>query len=453
MPPRAVSWRAKTLSFVHSISNPSSQPPPSRMRMKMATLLARVASSSSIAAHTFTCPTAPKDALSSTPPPIRALPPAVASRLRGAVVLPSLAGAVSELLQNALDAGATQLALAVNPSRPSFALADNGHGIHPDHLGAVGTPCATSKYPPDGRYFGSRGEALAALAQHSTLTVTSRGRGCAGAGSRQCRWSYGERVFEGPAPEHAVLPEPGTTVRVDGLWGDMPVRLKARQGLDVERQWDELTRTVVALLVSGRAHGVGIVVHDESGARRLTVRGRPASPPPPPRPRQQQEQQQQRDGPWDLAVLRQALGVDVVGLLADWVDVRAQLNNIQIEGWMSSKGSGSTGVQFLCVNGFPLMSRETELHREVNRIFAASGFGVVDEADDRGLARKGGGARKGVDRKGMFVLRIECQTPDGMGLLGGEGGTEGKAGVEGEVRLSVRLRLGRAAFRPAAGRS
>src|SRR5437016_2244352 len=98
----------------------------------------------------------------SPPPPIRALPPAVVSRLRGAVVLPSLAGAVSELLQNSLDAGATQLDLTVNPSRPSIALADNGHGIHPDHVGAVGTPYTTSKHPPDGRYFGSRGETLAA---------------------------------------------------------------------------------------------------------------------------------------------------------------------------------------------------------------------------------------------------------------------------------------------------
>ncbi|KAF8245550.1 hypothetical protein K440DRAFT_662730 [Wilcoxina mikolae CBS 423.85] len=351
--------------------------------------------------------------MSTTPPPILPLPPSVISRLRSTVTIPSLTVAVSELIQNSLDASSTQLTLTINPSRPSFTLTDNGHGIHPEQLSSVGTLYATSKYPPSGRYFGFRGEALAALAQHSILTVTSRATGWRG--SRQCRWSYGKRVFEGVAPDYASLVEAGTTVRVEGLWGDMPVRLKVREDMDIEREWGEILKIIAGLLMSGRGKDVGIVVRDENGARRLTIKA----------------QNRERREPWDLAVLRQGFGSDVVGDMEAWESVKARQNGVRIEGWVCSKGSGSKSVQFLCVNGFPLASGETELHREVNRIFANSGFGVVEEVDGKGIPKKGG-TRKGVDRRGMYVLRIECRGSD-LSVIGGEGGTEGKAGVVGDT--------------------
>lgn len=36
----------------------------------------------------------------------------------------------------------------------------------------------------------------------------------------------------------------------------------------------------------------------------------------------------------------------------------------------------------------------------------------------------------------MFILRIECRK-QGIGIFGGEGGVEGKAGIEGEVRTAL----------------
>ncbi|KAF8544187.1 hypothetical protein BDD12DRAFT_772791 [Trichophaea hybrida] len=355
--------------------------------------------------------------MSTTPPPILPLPPSVISRLRSTVTIPSLTTAVSELIQNSLDASSTQLTLTVNPSRPSFTLTDNGHGIHPEQLSSVGTLYTTSKYPPSERYFGFRGEALAALAQNSILTVTSRATGWRG--SRQCRWSYGKRVFEGVAPDYASLVEAGTTVRVEGLWGNMPVRLKVREDMDMVREWREILKIIAGLLMSGRGKDVGAVVRDENGARRLTIKA----------------QNGERREPWDLTVLRQGFGSDVVGDIGTWESVKARQNGVRIEGWICSKGSGSKSVQFLCVNGFPLASGETELHREVNRIFANSGFGVVEEVDGRGIPKKGG-TRKGVDRRGMYVLRIECRGSD-LSVIGGEGGTEGKAGVVGDNLKSV----------------
>jgi len=347
-----------------------------------------------------------------TPPPILPLPASVISRLRSTITVPTVSAAISELLQNALDATATELSLTLNPTRPSFALSDNGHGIHPNHISSIGTPYTTSKYPPQDRFFGSRGETLAALAQHSTLSVTSRAAGWRS--TRQVRWSYGKKVFEGPAPEYVALEEQGTTVRAEGLWGDMPVRLKAREGMDVEREWDDVLKVICGLLVSGRGKGVGIVVRDEKGARRLTVKGGKRA----------------RAEPWDLMVLRQVFGADVIGAVGTWESAKARQNGVRIEGWIRSRGYGSKAVQFLSVNGLPLASVGTELHREANRIFASSGFGTVEDEDGRSTPKRGR-ARKGVDRHGMFVLRIECR--DGRAALGGEGGTDGKAGVEGEV--------------------
>lgn len=73
------------------------------------------------------------------------------------------------------------------------------------------------------------------------------------------------------------------------------------------------------------------------------------------------------------------------------------------------------------------------LHTEANRVFTNSAFGVVEEADEgrEGIVKRGA-LKKSAERKGMFVLRIECRS-HGPRILGGEGGTEGKAGVEGEV--------------------
>jgi DNA mismatch repair protein MLH3 len=341
--------------------------------------------------------------------PIRPLPPDVVSHLRSTVIIPSLSSAISELVQNALDAAATKLTLTVDPIRPSFTLSDNGNGIPPNQIGLLGTLNSTSKFPPSDRYFGSRGEALASLARHSILTVTSRARGWRG--SRQIRWSYGNRVFEGVPPDYASLPgdDAGTIVGVRGLWGDMPVRVKAREGMDMGREWRNVIRAVVALLMSRRSGKVGIVVRDETGARRLTIKPDASAE------------------PWDLSVLRQGFGTDTIGLLEDWERVKAKQNGVRVEGWVSTKGIGNRSVQFLFVNGFPLMDGDTELHRELNRVFGSSGFGAAEDE-----TKRGGGIRRGVDRCSMFLLRVECRRK-GINVLGGEGGTQGKSGVEGEV--------------------
>lgn len=227
------------------------------------------------------------------------------------------------------------------------------------------------------------------------------------------RISYSTPVFAGPAPEHLRLPATGTVVRIEGLWGDMPVRLKARQHEDVEREWEDVIRALVQLLLTPQAKGVAVIARDENGNRRLVVKDTHL-------------------GPWEMGVLRQVYGRDMA---EGWERVRAQQGGVRIDGWICTKGSGTRGFQFLYINGHPLPPSTTLLHAEINRVLAASSFGVVAAAagadEDEGRSKPRNGPRKGVEKWGMFILRIECADSD-AGVLGGEGGTEGKAGLGGD---------------------
>src|SRR5690606_11794978 len=139
------------------------------------------------------------------------------------------------------------------------------------------------------------------------------------------RWSYGKKVFQGQAPEHLALQEHGTTVRVDGLWANLPVRLKARDNMDKEKEWDDIVRRVVELLMSGRAENVAVIVRDENAVRRLAVKAG-------------------GNGPWDLRVLKMAGIAGSEG----WEPVKAKQRSTSIEGWISTKGSVGRRCQFLC---------------------------------------------------------------------------------------------------------
>lgn len=191
----------------------------------------------------------------------------------------------------------------------------------------------------------------------------------------------------------------------------MPVRLKARQQEDVEREWEDVNRVIVQLLLTPQGKGVGVIARDEGGNRRLAVKDGNL-------------------GTWELSVLRQVYGREVVG--SGWEKVRAQQGGVKIEGWICTRGSGTREFQFLYINNHPLPPSTTLLHAEINRVLGASSFGVVEEDENRTSGSKvRTGPRKGVEKWGMFILRIECINGD-ISVLGGEGGTGGKSGLEGD---------------------
>jgi DNA mismatch repair protein MutL len=163
--------------------------------------------------------------------PIRRLPPETVNRIAAGEVVERPSSAVKELVENALDAGATRVEVEAQGGGLSRILvADDGQGLTRDELSMAVERHATSKlYPgPDGEWdllhiatLGFRGEALPSIGSVARLSLTARARGAADAFSL---------AVEGGAvglAAPAAFPGPhGARVEVRDLFYATPARLK-----------------------------------------------------------------------------------------------------------------------------------------------------------------------------------------------------------------------------------
>jgi DNA mismatch repair protein MutL len=154
---------------------------------------------------------------------IRRLPEHLVNRIAAGEVVERPASALKELVENAIDADATQIAIRLwEGGIAGLEVIDDGKGMSPLEMALALERHATSKLPDDRieavETLGFRGEALPSIASVARLTIESRVRGSEG-------WTRtvdnGEVVAEGPA----ALP-PGTRVKVEGLFARVPARQK-----------------------------------------------------------------------------------------------------------------------------------------------------------------------------------------------------------------------------------
>jgi DNA mismatch repair protein MutL len=157
--------------------------------------------------------------------PIRQLAPEVAAKIAAGEVVERPASVVKELIENSIDAGATQIRVdLLNGGLQLIRVSDNGCGIAAEELPLALARHATSKVSSieDLEHIhslGFRGEALASIAAVAEVVLISRPRGAAQ--SAQVSALNGQIAAVTPA----ASPE-GTIITVRNLFGAVPARLK-----------------------------------------------------------------------------------------------------------------------------------------------------------------------------------------------------------------------------------
>jgi DNA mismatch repair protein MutL len=167
--------------------------------------------------------------------PIKVLSDEMASKIAAGEVVERPASVVKELIENAIDAGATTINIDVREGgRQLIQVADDGEGIPPDQLETAFLRHATSKMQSAAdleaiKTLGFRGEALAAIAAVSQVTAVSRAKG----------ESAGLRLaLEGgrKTSRETVGAPQGTVIAVAKLFFNTPARLKFLKAVTTERR-------------------------------------------------------------------------------------------------------------------------------------------------------------------------------------------------------------------------
>jgi DNA mismatch repair protein MutL len=196
-------------------------------------------------------------------PTIRRLPESLVNRIAAGEVVERPASALKELVENAIDAGASQITVRLSGGGlDGIEVSDDGCGMDRAEIELALERHATSKLPDEAIEqvvtLGFRGEALPSIASVSRLSIESRTRRSEG-------WKrvidHGAFVEDGPA----ALP-PGTCIRMEDLFGKVPAR---RKFLRSARSEYAACLDVVRRLAMARPEIGFVLEHD--GRRTLAV--------------------------------------------------------------------------------------------------------------------------------------------------------------------------------------
>ena len=205
---------------------------------------------------------------------IRLLPPVLVNRIAAGEVIERPAAAVKELVENAIDAGASRIEIVLKEGGQALiSVADNGPGMMPDELALAVERHCTSKLPDEDlahiAALGFRGEALPSIGAVSRMRIVSRPPGAANA------WEITVEGGEKRPPAPAAHP-PGTRVEVRDLFFATPARLKFLKTPRTER--DLAVDTVRRLAMAYPAIAFSVIGDEERVLLRLAAAAEPTTP-------------------------------------------------------------------------------------------------------------------------------------------------------------------------------
>jgi DNA mismatch repair protein MutL len=280
---------------------------------------------------------APKISDASGRPVIRQLDEAAVNRIAAGEVVERPASAVKELVENALDAGATRITVDyADGGKTLIRVSDDGCGMTAEDLPLAMSRHATSKIDGsdllDIRSFGFRGEALPSLGSVGRLTITSRVQGEEAAQIAVT----GGRV----APVKPAALSRGTVVELRDLFFAVPARLKF---LRSDRAESQAIADVVRRLAMAEPT-VGFTLRDVTGGGdgRVVFRADP------------------EPGDFFDALHRRLATVIGTEFIDNALKIDVEREGLRLSGYaaLPTYSRGSSVQQYLFVNGRPVLDRQ-----------------------------------------------------------------------------------------------
>ncbi|WP_298259298.1 DNA mismatch repair endonuclease MutL [Bradyrhizobium sp.] len=263
--------------------------------------------------------------------PVRQLPEQVVNRIAAGEVVERPASVVKELVENAIDAGASRIDIfSDGGGRRKIAITDDGGGMTRIDLALAVERHATSKLDDEDllriRTLGFRGEALPSIGAVAKLNIATRHAG------EPHAWSLSVEGGAKSAIAPAALSQ-GTRVEVSDLFYATPARLKF---LKTDRTEAEAIREVVRRLAMARPD----IAFTLAGEERSPVTWAAALP----------------GAPGQLTRLGDILGAD---FRASAIDVHAEREGVVVEGFAASPSLTKANAlgQYLFVNGRPVRDK------------------------------------------------------------------------------------------------
>ncbi len=263
--------------------------------------------------------------------PVRQLPETIVNRIAAGEVVERPASVVKELVENAIDAGASRIDIfSDGGGRRKIVIADDGSGMTAADLALAVDRHATSKLDDEDllaiRTLGFRGEALPSIGAVARLSITTRH-------AREPH-AWGLRVEGGDkTPIAPAALSQGTRVEVADLFFATPARLKF---LKTDRTEAEAIREVVRRLAMARPD----IAFTLAGEERAPVTWAAALP----------------GAPGQLIRLGDILGAD---FRANAIEVRSEREGVVVEGFAAAPSLTRANAlgQYLFVNGRPVRDK------------------------------------------------------------------------------------------------